>query len=118
LPGPQLAAGNYALPQGIFGFEVRDLAPGAAATVRVILPATAKPETYLKEDPATGRLEPFTFDGSTGAEIRGNVVTLHLVDGGRGDADGVANGVILDPGGGGVTVTPALAVGPDAGSQP
>src|SRR5262249_35858589 len=59
-----------------------------------------------------------TFDGTTGAEIKDNVITLHLVDGGRGDADGIANGRIVDPGGPGVNVVPILAVGPDSGSQP
>jgi len=31
------------------------------------------------------------------ATISGNIVTLHLTDGGLGDADGIANGVIVDP---------------------
>jgi hypothetical protein len=31
------------------------------------------------------------------ATIVGNQITLHLTDGGQGDADGVANGVIVDP---------------------
>src|SRR5262249_33776479 len=58
-----------------------------------------------------------TFDGTTGAEIQDNVITLHLVDGGRGDADGVANGVIVDPGGPGQTSAPILAAGDGAGRQ-
>jgi hypothetical protein len=35
----------------------------------------------------------------TGAEINGNVITLHFVDGLRGDDDLTANGVIVDVGG-------------------
>src|SRR5262249_43988792 len=70
-----------------------------AAAVRMILPPGARPTGYLKQDPVTGALGGFTFDGTTGAEIDRNVVTLHLVDGGRGDADGLADGVIIDPGG-------------------
>ena len=46
------------------------------------------------------------FDGKTGAEIHGNVILLHLVDGGPGDDDGVANGVIVDPNGPGSTSLP------------
>ena len=111
-------SGDYALPQGEFGFEVHDVAVGGSATVRLILPSSARPDTYLKEDPATGKLAPFTFDGTSGAQINRNIVTLHLVDGGRGDSDGVANGVIVDPGGAGVNAAPIIAVGPDAGSQP
>ena len=40
----------------------------------------------------------FGFDGQTGAEINGNLVTLHFVDGQRGDSDLAVNGVIVDPG--------------------
>ena len=57
------------------------------------------PTGYAKWDPATGAVTDFSFDGTTGAVFDSNVVTLHLVDGGRGDADGVVNGVIVDPGG-------------------
>ena len=42
----------------------------------------------------------FLYDGETGAEINGNVITLHFVDGKRGDDDlDSTNGVIVDPGG-------------------
>ena len=33
----------------------------------------------------TGKLSPFNFDGKTGAEIHGNLITLHFIDGARGD---------------------------------
>src|SRR5262249_47193292 len=48
----------------------------------------------------------FTFDGTTGAEFRDGLIVLHLMDGGRGDDDRLANGVIVDPGG------PAIRLGP------
>jgi hypothetical protein len=41
----------------------------------------------------------FTFDGTTGAEILGDRVILHFVDGGRGDDDGAINGSIKYVGG-------------------
>src|SRR5439155_17028605 len=58
-------------------------------------------------------------DGKTGAQIHGNVIQLHLVDGGLGDADGLANGVIVDPDGPGssslryanIAITPAATTG-------
>jgi hypothetical protein len=87
------------LPLGMFDFKVHDVAPGGAATVRVILPAGFNAPNWLIQDPRTGWLQRFDFNGATGAQISGNVVTLHFVDGGRGDADGIANGVIADPGG-------------------
>ena len=41
----------------------------------------------------------FTYDGQTGAEINGNLVTLHFVDGQRGDDDLTPDGKIIDQGG-------------------
>ena len=48
------------------------------------------------------------IDGETGAQINGNTITLHFVDGARGDDDLEANGQISDPGG------PALYTVPTA----
>ena len=47
----------------------------------------------------------FTYDGTTGAEINGNVVTLHFVDSLRGDNDITSNEIITDPGGLGQPIT-------------
>jgi RHS repeat-associated protein len=93
---PGLAA---ALPMGLIGFAVTNVPVGGHAIVRITLPERMQPSTYYRHDPNTGLLTPFLFDGQTGAEIHGNIITLHLVDGGLGDADGVANGVIVDPDG-------------------
>ena len=41
----------------------------------------------------------FVYDGVTGAEIDGNVVTLHFVDGDEGDDILTADGMIIDAGG-------------------
>lgn len=96
-PSAELAS-RHSLPMGLFGFEVHGVARGGAAAVRLVLPEGYETNTYIKQD-STGAFGRFDFDGTTGAVFNGNVVTLHLVDGGRGDADGVANGVITDPGG-------------------
>ncbi|MFL5341488.1 MAG: M23 family metallopeptidase [Gemmataceae bacterium] len=101
------------LPLGMFDFKVHGVSPGGTATVSVALPAGFTAPNWLIQDPVTGALESFDFDGTTGAEIHGNVVTLHYVDGGRGDADGIANGVIADPGGPGFDpANDAIAVWP------
>jgi|GEM_PF-749331 len=86
------------LPLGLIGFKVLDVTPGGSATVTMTLPQDDPVSTYYKQDPATGVLTPFNYDGSTGAEIHGNAITLHFVQGGRGDTSRVA-GVIDDPGG-------------------
>jgi len=56
----------------------------------------------------------------TGADISGNVITLHFVDGQRGDSDGEENGVIVDPGGPGYfrpTVITLVSFIPTPGSN-
>lgn len=40
----------------------------------------------------------FDYDGNTGAEIDGNIITLHFTDGARGDADLAENSQIRDLG--------------------
>ena len=92
------------LPYGLFQFTVNDVTPGGATSVTVILPDGEAPASYVKHDsddpdPATAWYE-FMFDGTTGAVISGNTITLHLVDGARGDHDGDGtNGTIVEPGG-------------------
>jgi hypothetical protein len=90
LPPPPSAA---QLPVGVFTFAVRGLAPGGAANVDVFLslPSGTSIDSYFK-------FQNNTWQQFGGATIAGNHVTLALVDGGAGDGDGVANGVIVDPG--------------------
>jgi len=68
------------LNYGLIGFEVHDVKPGSVAEVQVIMPDDSQPSGYLKEDPATGALEPFVFDGTTGAIIVGASIHLFLQD--------------------------------------
>ena len=98
LGAPAASDGQTKLPLGMFAFEVHGVARGGAAEVRLFLPEGTAANSYFKQD-SKGILQRFDFDGTTGATFDGNVVTLHLVDGGRGDIDGIANGVIVDPGG-------------------
>ena len=86
-------------PAGFFGFTVEGIAEGSTIVVKLILPAGLLPTSYWKYSEADGFVE-FTYDtiSGTGAVISGNVVSLHLTDGGRGDHDGIANGKIVDPG--------------------
>src|SRR5207253_3047393 len=54
-------ASNVTLPWGLFGFKVTGVTPGGSATVRIILPPDAYPNSYYKEDPKTGRITPFMY---------------------------------------------------------
>lgn len=94
---------------GFLSYALDGVTPGGPAEVRLILPAGETPVTFVKYGPepgdATDHFHEFLYDpaSGTGAEINGNIVTLHFVDGGRGDSDLTANGVLIDPG------APALA---------
>jgi hypothetical protein len=101
---------------GFFEFTVDGLEPGSATTVTVDLPAGESQDTYYKygptDDNRSDHWYEFLYDGRTGAEINGNRITLHFVDGQRGDDDLQANGIVTDIGGPGVTI-----VGPSGGNN-
>ena len=94
VPGVNMAAGE-------FNFSVIGLTDGAHITVSYILPDSFVPNTFYKFNETDGWFE-FLYDAGTdtGAkyDATNNVLVVHFVDGGRGDADGVANGIIVDPG--------------------
>jgi len=91
---------------GFLSFDVLEVVVGGNAVIKIIVPNDESPKKYFKFGPTpdnpVDHLYEFDFDGETGAEFDGNVVTLHFVDGKRGDSDLLENGVISDPG------TPAL----------
>jgi hypothetical protein len=88
---------------GLLGFSVVLPSGQTAADVEVHLPAGTNPNAYFKLHGGVW------VDFTANADFAGDVVTLHLVDGGVGDADGAVNGVIVDPGG------PATIAGPEYG---
>ena len=92
---------NTNFPWGFFNFTING---AASAEVTLTLPAGSAPTTYYKYGPPTptppGAADAwykFMDDGTTGATINDNVVTLLFVEGERGDdTDG---GSIVDQGG-------------------
>jgi hypothetical protein len=104
-PSPQNTPGGVDFPVGFVGFKVQGIEAGGGVTVTLFPPAGMKVVQYFKYGPTpddpTQRLYEFDFDETTatGTEIQGDRVILHFVDGQRGDADLVANGEIVDPGG-------------------
>ena len=98
---PTTPLGTISFPNGFFSFVVEDVPRGGHADVTIDLPADNRtPDLYLKYDPATGLWSTFGYDASsnTGSVIVNNRIVLHLLDGGRGDNDGIADGRIVDPG--------------------
>lgn len=95
-------------PVGAVLVELTSVAPGSTVTV------TVQVQSAIEMIRAYFGLEwdPFADDGTTGAQLSaaGTTITLRVTDGGRGDADGAADGSIdtvvapANPSGGG---TPA-----------
>ncbi len=103
-PSPNDAPPHSLFPFGFVDFTLTGLSPGAHVTVQMTLPGAA-PLYYWRFGPTPDDPSPHWFDWlydkqtDTGAEINGNSITLHFVDGARGDEDLTANGVIQDAGG-------------------
>lgn len=78
-------------PYGFFSFTITDIALDGSTFVTLTLPDGETVETYYKYGPTLSNAVPhwyeFTYDGTTGAQISGNVITLYFVDGLRGDDD-------------------------------
>ncbi|QNP49136.1 IPTL-CTERM sorting domain-containing protein [Diaphorobacter aerolatus] len=101
-------------PHGLFDFVLEGGTPGSAAEVHVTYPATLPSgAVYWKYGPTPSGLgcssasecaAPHWY-AFPGANIVGNTVRLTIVDGGPGDDDLSANGVIIDAGGPGVVGT-------------
>jgi uncharacterized protein DUF1566 len=96
-------------PYDLIGFQIDGVPSGSmtlgSTTLTMTLPAGAAPTNYYKYGPepgnATDHWYEFLYDEATatGAVIEGNVITLHLGDGVRGDSDLTDDDTIIDPGG-------------------
>lgn len=84
-------------PHGMLDFKITGLEIGAHTSVDLFLENPSSITSFGKYDPATGAYSDFSFDGQTGAIVNKDRISLYFVDGGRGDADGIANGIIHDP---------------------
>jgi hypothetical protein len=85
------------LPLGLIGFRISVDTPGDTARVIVYLSEAAPEHTaWYKYDLVNGWSD-YSDHAVISADRR--TVTLELQDGGFGDQDGCANGVIIDPSG-------------------
>ena len=93
---------DFVFTHGFFSFSITGFT-GQAVNVTITLPGSVAGMEYWKYGPTpdnhTEHWYQFMYDGQTGAEINGNVVILHFIDGQRGDDDLTQNGVIVDQGG-------------------
>ena len=86
------------LPYGLFNFTISGLTPGESATITITLPSDIPVGSlWWKVNLTNGNNTWYSIP--VGDDDGDNVITITLTDGGLGDNDGVANGVIVDPGG-------------------
>jgi len=99
---------GYEFRDGLVDFEVHGISPGETVEVNI---------EYPEEIPSGSKVFRSDRDGfhEIPAEISGNRFTMTVTDGGDGDSDGQANGVIVDPVG--VAVPTATGDG-SAGATP
>jgi len=97
-PGASLSTPTSAeLPPGavvvsnVLSYSIKKVPVGGTIQVTVGLPPGSAPTAVYK---VVGNA---FVDVTSIATIKGNAVTLSIADGGVGDEDGVANGVIVDP---------------------
>jgi len=108
-PSPDDTPANLAFDYGFFDFTISGLTPGDSASLTMTLPTGVVADTYYKygqtpDNPIDHWYE-FLFDGNTGAEIEGNVITLHFIDAVRGDDELVQDDMVVDLGAPGFTTT-------------
>ena len=86
------------VPFGLFGFRLTGIAPNSTHDVTIYLPSLVGVAGYLKYLPDTVSWAAMPGDRVVGDTWR-RAIVVTLTDGGIGDGDGLANGVIVDPGG-------------------
>ena len=91
---------------GLFAYRLRVRAPGDTAIIRIYFSGDIfASDVFYKYDTINGW---YDYSEHTTFNDDGQSITLEVKDGGFGDSDGLANGVIVDPGGiasGGSTYT-------------
>jgi hypothetical protein len=107
---------GVSLPHGMFSFNLAVPNPGDTATITITLPSNLPANTQYWKCINGQWVDCTSLLGSNDGD---NILTLTITDGGLGDADGIANGTIVDPGGPAIpnpapTIT---SVNPDHGSQ-
>ncbi|CAH1905869.1 hypothetical protein NTGHW29_70009 [Candidatus Nitrotoga sp. HW29] len=112
-PPTGTAPAGISFPDGLFNFTTSGCTTGATLTVTIIYQQTLPPGTvYWRYGPTIENISPHWYQ--LPAVITGNTVIFNITDGGVGDDDLTANGIIIDPGGPGVVDSPGVVDGSGA----
>jgi streptogramin lyase len=102
---------GFNFPQGFFSFNIINLIPGTTVTITITLPGNMPINTQYWKCINGNWVDCTSLLGDNDGD---NILTLTITDGGLGDADGVANGTIVDPGGPAVAAAQAAPASPHA----
>lgn len=106
---PALPSG-VSFPYGLVTFITSGCTPGSTLNFTLTLPATT-PSTgvvYWEYGAEPGNVQAHWYPLQ--ASLSGNTVTFSITDGGKGDADLIANGSITDPSGPGISVVSTTSI--------
>jgi len=111
------AVGNAVdFPFGLINFKLNMSQPGDVAEITVYFSEPAPEGSHwLKYDPIEATWTDYTTRTVLSPDMQS--VTLYLEDGGEGDADGTANGIIVDPSGIAVSAASLDSGGGDSGDS-
>jgi hypothetical protein len=108
---PQNGKPERQFPYGVNQFQVTGLSAGESVTVSLVFPAAVSTSAQYYKVNASGQWREVTFGSNDGDDT----ITLTLTDGDPDtDADGIANGIIEDPGA--LTTDTPSAVSSDSSS--
>jgi len=99
-----LPLGEYAFENGFYEAVITQLDSGSSVELTVTFPEAVDSEAVL------WKWNPVDEWQQIQATVNGQSVTVTLTDGGTGDADGIANGVIVDPAGPGTLIASQVNV--------
>jgi len=94
---------GYNFPYGVFAINITVPVAGQEAIITLTLPdnlpANSEYWKYSLDGNGSTTGQPGWYQVPLGSNDGDNVITITLQDGGTGDADGIANGIIVDQGG-------------------
>lgn len=95
---------GYQYPNGLLSYKLHVADPGLTATVKFIMPdiPTEYEISWVKFDTINGWVD---YSEHVSVSADGSTALVQVTDGGFGDADGVANGIIIDPSGPALSTT-------------
>ena len=102
-PSAEDAPADVDFSYGFFSFTITGIEAGGETFLEMHFPGDANLNTYYKYGPAPTDTHDhwyeFLSDGETGAQISQNIITLHFIDGGRGDDALAPDSLIVHIGG-------------------